>query len=360
MDRLRRAGHRVAMSTVVVSGAAGPVAEAVVSALVADADVTQVRVLAPRRWGSAVADPDRVSTAVVDLVGAELAPLLDGADTLVHLGVAGDDLDPTLLAPGRVVAEGVAVLEAAARAGVTQVVVLSSATVYGAWPKNPVPLTEAAVLRPNPDFALAVELAELERLAAEWHDAHASTTLTVLRAVPVVADDHPDWLSRALRSALAFPVVDHDPATQFLHAVDLGSAVVLAARGGLDGVCNVAPDGWLTGGERRALDRRPRVRLGEGVGARVANVRWKLGLAPAPAALLPYVTHAWVVANDRLRAAGWEPTATNEDAYVAGFRAGPWATLSPGRRQELALAGAATGLVGAAVAAGVAVARRRR
>lgn len=360
MDRLGRAGHRVAMSTVVVSGAAGPVAEAVVAALVADPDVKQVRVLAPRSWGATVSDPDRVRVAVVDLVGADLSSHLAGTDTLVHLGVAGDDLDPTLLAPGRVVAEGRAVLDAAAQAGVALVVVLSSATVYGAWPKNPVPLTEAAVLRPNPDFALAVELAELERLAAEWRDEHASATLTVLRAAPVVAADHPDWLSRALRSALAFPVVDHDPATQFLHADDLGTAVALAGRGGLDGVCNVAPDGWLTGSDRRALDRRPRLRVGEGVGARVADVRWKLGLAPAPAALLPFATHAWVVANDRLRSAGWEPSATNEDAYVAGFRAGPWATLSPGRRQELALAGVATGLVGAVVAAGVAVARRRR
>jgi hypothetical protein len=65
------------------------------------------------------------------------------------------------------------------------------------------------------------------------------------------------------------------------------------------------------------------------------------------------------VANDRLKAAGWSPTSTNEEAYVAGHRAAPWATLSPQRRQEIALGAAGAAL--AAIAAGtVAIVRRAR
>jgi hypothetical protein len=55
--------------------------------------------------------------------------------------------------------------------------------------------------------------------------------------------------------------------------------------------------------------------------------------------------HPWVVANDRIKAAGWTPSFTNEEAYVAGHRAAPWATVSPQRRQEIALAGAGAALV---------------
>lgn len=351
------------MTTVVVSGAAGAVAETIVAALRRAEGIDTVRVLSPRPWSrdlSAPAGGAEVEVVVADLVSADLSPHLAGTDVLVHLGVAGDDVDPTLLAAGRIVDEGRSVLGVAAGSGVGRLVVLSSATVYGAWPKSPVPITEEAVLRPNPGFNFAVELAEIERLALEWSQDRAPGAVAVLRTVPVVADDHPDWLSRALRAALAFPVVDHDPPTQFLHANDLASAVVLAVSGGVSGVANVAPDGWLVGSDRRALDVRPRVRVAEPLGNRIADLRWKLGLAPAPAKLLPYATHPWVVANDRLRAAGWEPTASNEDAYVAGFRAGPWATLSPARRQELALGGAAAGLVGLVAAAGVALARRKR
>jgi len=135
---------------------------------------------------------------------------------------------------------------------------------------------------------------------------------------------------------------------------------VLALAGHADGVLNVAPDGAISGSERRALDRGPRLRLPEPAATRVATWRWQLGLAPAPPELIPFVTHPWVVANDRLRAAGWVPGSTNEEAYVAAFRAGPWATLSPRRRQELSLGAAGAGIAGLALAAAVAVRRRAR
>src|SRR4051794_14153036 len=40
------------------------------------------------------------------------------------------------------------------------VVYVSSAMVYGAWPNNPVPLTEDAPMRPNPGFGYATAKAE--------------------------------------------------------------------------------------------------------------------------------------------------------------------------------------------------------
>ena len=54
---------------------------------------------------------------------------------------------------------------------------------------NPVPLTEDAPLRPNPELDFAVRAAERERLAAEWRPTHPGATVAVLRpAVPVAED----------------------------------------------------------------------------------------------------------------------------------------------------------------------------
>jgi hypothetical protein len=64
------------------------------------------------------------------------------------------------------------------------------------------------------------------------------------------------------------------------------------------------------------------------------------------------------VANDRLRAEGWVPTHTNEEALVAVSDAS-WRDVSPRRRQELALGASAAVVVGAAVGA-VALLRRHR
>jgi hypothetical protein len=84
-------------------------------------------------------------------------------------------------------------------------------------------------------------------------------------------------------------------------------------------------------------------------------VRW--GLGPTPPELLPYVLHPWVVASDRLRSRGWAPRASNEEACIEAHDVGAWATMSPRRRQEIALAVAGVGLVG--LGAGAAVAVRR-
>jgi hypothetical protein len=54
--------------------------------------------------------------------------------------------------------------------------------------------------------------------------------------------------------------------------------------------------------------------------------------------LLSFATHPCVVANGRLRSAGWVPIRTNEQAYVAGTEAKWWTMLTPKRKQELSLA----------------------
>jgi hypothetical protein len=73
--------------------------------------------------------------------------------------------------------------------------------------------------------------------------------------------------------------------------------------------------------------------------------------------LVPYTEFGWLIANDRLKAAGWTWRYTNEQAYVAGTEARWWTMLSPKRKQELALGVA--GLVAVGVIGGVAVALRR-
>jgi nucleoside-diphosphate-sugar epimerase len=296
--------------------------------------------------------------------------LLDRSEDVDHVVEVGDDGEVDLKASlagatGVLQLDGGVdetreLLDAAAGIGATTLVLLSSATVYGAWPTNPVPLTEDAPLRPNADLGFAVRAAERERLAVEWKGDHPGVTVAILRPAIAVAEDARGWLARSLRTAAAVrPVSSDDPPAQYVHLDDVASAVVLAWRNRLDGPFNVAPDGWIPGDQVRALAGVPPVRVPDPVAQRIAWARWKLGLSSTPPGLLPYTIHPWVVANDRLKAAGWSPTSTNEEAYVAGHRAAPWATLSPQRRQEIALGAAGAAL--AAVAAGtVAIVRRAR
>src|SRR5439155_1073523 len=142
------------------------------------------------------------------------------------------------------------------------------------------------------------------------------------------------------------------PPMQFVHADDVAAAIHLALTERLDGVYNVAPDGWIAGEEARALAGGRRLSLPIGVIGRFDR---------AVAQSRPWLEQSWVVGNDRLRAAGWTPTHTNEEALVAGAPPSPWQALNAKRRQALALGGAVAGVAGltAGSIALVRAARRR-
>ena len=200
---------------------------------------------------------------------------------------------------------------------------------------------------------------------ADWADADPGRTAAVLRPVTALAADGDTWVASALAEAASIRAGEDDPPAQFVHLDDLATAVDLARRGHLDGPFNVAPDGWIAGATVRALQVR-----GHGSGSRPAggaleHIRWRLRRGRASLGLLSFATHPCVVANGRLRSAGWVPVRTNEQAYVAGTEAKWWTTLSPKRRQELALGASAVVLAAIAAAgrrsasAGAAVRRAR-
>jgi len=346
-----RSGKVERMAMVVITGVETPLGRRVARLAAAD-PAAEVVGLA----GAPVADlPDQVAVHRLDLVVDDVKPYLEHADVLVHL-VASVPERPTDAGDDVIVARRV--LDAAGDTGVGHLVVLSSATVYGAWANNPVPLTEDATLRPNPGFPFAVERAEIERLAAEWRDAHPGTTVAVLRPARSAGDDHHDWLVRVLRPGPAVPEHVDEPAVQFVDVDDVASAVDLARRARLDGAFNVAPEGSIPGDQVRSLiGAPPKVPLPERVVGRVMRWGFRWGLGPTPPELAPYTLHPWVVAADRLRAAGWTPRVSNEEACVEAHEVGAWATMSPRRRQEIALTVAGVGIVGLLVGAGVAVRR---
>ena len=338
---------------VVVTGAASLLGHRVAALAAADPAVDRVialdrKVLSPSIPG--------VEHHAIDLAAGDLKTLLEGATTVIHLAEASGPEELEVVGDGALARR---VLDAASSVGAAHVVLLSSAIVYGAWANNPVPITEDAPLRPNPGVTAASEKAELERTAAEWRDAHPAATVAILRPTVTVSADGNGWLARALARSTSLPVADEEPPAQFLDVDDLAAAVDLARRDRLDGPRNVAPDGWISGDTVRSLaGGPPRVRLPERLALQLARLRWRWRLAPTPPSLLPFTVHPWVIANDRLKADGWQPASSNEEAYVGAHRAGPWATLSPRRRQELALGGAGAALLGG-VALTVAALRRR-
>ena len=251
-----------------------------------------------------------------------------------------------------------ATLAIADRLGANHVVFVSSALVYGAAPNNPVPLTEDATLRPDVEFVFARQLASAEELVEQWRTARPGRTTCVLRPAVSLAAGGSSRLATALVFGFGRRLAQADPPSQFLHLDDLAAAVAIGVDRRLDGVFNVAPDGWVPGERVRALSgERPRLPLPERFSELVAGLRWRFLRGPIPPGLLPYTLEPWVVSNGRLRAAGWAPTVTNEQTYVESTEAPWWTMVSPKRRQELALGGGVVALA-VGVLVGAIVARR--
>jgi nucleoside-diphosphate-sugar epimerase len=274
----------------------------------------------------------------------------DASDVVVHLG-AGDH-DRRARRRENVTDGAAAMLHDATVGGATHIVLVSTALVYGAYANNPVPLTEDAVLRPDVEFVYARQMATVEAMVDRWRRDDPRRAVTVLRPVVSMAADGTSSLAAALAAGFGQRLGADDPPAQFLHLDDLASAVVLAVDRRLDGVFNVAPDGWVAGERVRALTgARPRLRLPDRMSAVVTAVRWRFQRGPIPPGLRSYTQEPWLVANDRLKAHGWTPTVTNEQAYVEGTEARWWTMITPKRRQELTLTGMGVLAAGMAVGA---------
>lgn len=344
------------MMRVVVTGAAGSIGRRVVARL---ADRDDMTVLAVDRVPLSGAHPN-VATKVLDLASADLTSVFAAADAVVHLAstMAVGSTQPVEADLELAVTRRI--FDAMAGADARHLLIMSSAMVYGAWPGNPVPLTEEAAVRPNPDFAWAQQRAKIERLAEEWRAHHDGAALSILRPAAVVTD-HLGQLALTLRSARIGVAADGDPPVQYLHGDDLAQAVVVCLTSRYDGVVNVAPDGWIPPDRLAALEGpTARVRVPAWAARLVSNMRWRFGLAPTPPGVVPYTTSSWVVSNDRLHALGWRPGYTNEEAWVVSHEPNPLERIPAGRRQEIALVVAVVAVLGLAGAALVIVVRMRR
>ena len=344
------------MSVVVVTGAGGVLGRRLCVAALDDPSVEQVvalerpgvETLRPadeggrllvRRHGDDTASHRRALEGVTPTylvhLAAEPGPDTDGS------GSGGVDLVGTHALLG--------VLDERRRASgsaLEAVVLVSSATVYGAWPDNPVPLTEHAPVRPNPELAFAVDKADLEQRVSGWVANGGAGRLAVLRPALTLSEEQLSWMARSLWQTLGIRTGASAHPVQFVHADDVAKAIDLARRDDLSGVYNVAPDGWVSADDLQELAGTvPRVPLPETAIRRVAELAWRLTLTSTPPGVAVYTRHPWVVSNDRLRRAGWDPTHDNEEAFVVGSSAGSFLSIDARHRQELGL-----GIIGAALA----------
>lgn len=214
---------------IVVSGAAGRLAAALLPKLCAKHDVTDVvgidRVRSPFHHV-------KFASFVADIREPSARNALRGATSLVHLAF--------VLQRGRLrlhemrdnnVEGSEALLAAAAATGVPRIVHLSTAAVYGSGND----LDESAPLAPWPNFHYACQKAELEAwIARELPQA------VVLRPTIILGPNAQPLLRQLLSAPFYVRLPDPQPRLQCVHEDDVADAIVATLEAPVRGAFNLA------------------------------------------------------------------------------------------------------------------------
>jgi UDP-glucose 4-epimerase len=128
---------------------------------------------------------------------------------------------------------------------VRQVIIHSTFFVYGASPYNPALLDEDAPLKASEVTQDLVDAVEIESLAAINLWKHPELNITILRPCNVLGPGVKNSMSLLLSRKLTPVLVGFSPMMQFLHVDDMADALVVAFEQNKPGIYNVAPDDWV-------------------------------------------------------------------------------------------------------------------
>jgi len=201
--------------------------------------------------------------------------------------------------------------KAAKVAGAKHIVVTSSATVYGAKPDNPVPLTEEHPWDDNQVFQYAQDKAELENYYRDFRTENPDIRVGIVRPTAVFGPNVDNYLSRFLFAFPFLPVVmGSQPRMQIVHEDDVSNFLVCMVEQGAGGIYNVAPDDALDMDEIAELSNRRVVALPRILLEKSMRVLWKLGVkrVELPETFLDFATYPWLLSNAKAaRELGFRP-----------------------------------------------------
>jgi UDP-glucose 4-epimerase len=194
-------------------------------------------------------------------------------------------------------------LAAAAAVQPARIMVSSSATAYGAWPDNPVPMTEDQPLRARTDLRYAADKTQIESLLAEFRTKHPGITTAWTRPCMIYGPGMSNFMTTlfTVSPLLTLPGGD-DPPMQFVHLEDVADATLEILATGVTGPFNVAPEDWFTIRELAKMSGRLTIPVPFWLCKSVTACWWtcRLPIFRFPPALWNFIRYPWVLSPARL------------------------------------------------------------
>ena len=242
-------------------------------------------------------------------------------DTIVHTFLAVDSTQMRAKTMHEINVIGTMNLFAAATdSTVRNVVVKSSAYVYGAHPRDPVWFSEETSRQTPPRHRVERSLAEVESYVHDFAVDNPHVAVSMLRFSNVLGTEISTPLSKMLEAPMVPSIFGFDPRFQFVHEDDVIRAILYVLERDLAGVYNVAGDGLVPWSEVAAICGKRTVALppvGRGLVA-AALGRFGIDIPPEVVDLLSYGRG---IDNSRLKRAGFDYTHTSAGTVRAFIEA---------------------------------------
>jgi len=318
---------------VVVIGGTGNLGTNTLRSLAEDPEITQLIGIARRRPRLEIGDT-RWMTA--DIARSDLAPLLRGADAVVHLAWIFQPTHRPYQTWRTNVLGSLRVFQAVAEAGVPALVYASSVGAYSPGPKDRF-VAEDWPTHGWPEAAYSREKAYVERLLDIFEGRYPQCRVVRLRPGFVFERRSATEQRRLFAGPLVpgrlvrpgmVPIVPDIPGLkmQMLHASDAARAFHQAVKRPVRGAFNIASSPVIGSDELASILRARKVRMPARAARALLAAAWGLHLVPASPHLFDVALRLPLMdvsrARDELR---WEPEYTSIHAFsefLAGLRAG--------------------------------------
>jgi UDP-glucose 4-epimerase len=209
-------------------------------------------------------------------------------------------------------------LDLSAAFGARQLVVVSTGTVYGAAPENPLYMGEEEPLSASRSYPEIRDRVEVDALASAFVWRMPEIRTAVLRPVHVLGPHATGMMADYLRRDRPPSVLGYDPLVQLLHEDDWCESIALTLAKELAGVFNVTGPGAVplrtaiaeTGGVPFSLPElvlRPWIRTA-----------FAAGLVPWPEGAIDMLKYPVTLSGERfVQATGWKPLFSLPETFAA-------------------------------------------
>jgi len=223
-------------------------------------------------------------------------------DIVVHLSFIVNPIHDEILSY-KVNVEGTEnLLHAVKEANVSQLMVASSGTAYGAFPDNPVPLTEEHPIRKHGTFQYANNKAIVEEMTKQFGDENKDIILSIIRPTVVYGEKVDNYLSGILEYPIIPRIKGYSPDLQFVHEDDVVRAMVTIIEKKGRGGYNISPNNHITLSEIIKMMEKKSIFIPYTFAKIAINTAWKLKLKfqKYPLGFMDYMMYPWILSSDKL------------------------------------------------------------